>query len=161
MPRRYQCAILAPYKAGYKDGCTAAYQAVGAEAGQQLPPRTLLPARPAGRTLPARTEMGWTTTTCVGGSSATMRTNTPLLLQTGARCARRGGFAAAAEHLRGSPRHRRPGVGRAGRYRPCYHPHQISQSLKLSVGVMMTTTAQIPSSFSEISLRVVTGQKGN
>jgi len=29
-------------------------------------------------------------------------------------CARRGSFAAAARHLRGSPSHRRPGVVRAG-----------------------------------------------
>ena len=31
----------------------------------------------------------------------------------GARCYRRGGFAAVTGHLRGSLRHRRPGVARA------------------------------------------------
>jgi hypothetical protein len=94
----------------------------------------VLPTRPSGRTLPPRTKMDWTQNSCIGGSSATTRTNTPLPLKTGARCVRCGGFAAAAVHLRGSVRHWRPGAMRAGRYHPANLKKLISQSLKMFRG---------------------------
>jgi len=97
-----------------------ASQSAGAVAGQQLPPADRAARAPRRPHFANAHSDGLDKEIVRRWLLSTMRTNTPPL-KTGARCARRGGFAAAAEHLLGSPRHRRPGAVRAGRYRPCYH----------------------------------------